>query len=221
MNDNFNVKEFYLAHKKQEEKEFSLKTGLSVRHSFQSWDEGQPNREVFYVKKFSKKECFGINNDGGTLSYLIPETSTTSILLLFDSSAEFIKIIEYFLQWKKNEIDIFGEHAPLLVNALKRGAMGNPTNECIFIDENMVCIAKRIGLSCQRGFTEQDFEMIQEQSLNLLEYRIKSMIQVTEFEGYTTFDKFRINISEGLSLLKAAKKIYNLYDFISSLDDYD
>jgi len=208
-NFDFDARSFYKNHVAEQEAAFTSQTGLPVRYKFQSWDEHIKNDsasdEAFFVKTVSEKECYGVEC-GGMITYLLPISSTDSILLLFDNS--FGEILSEIAQLSEEQFDVFSKYIPSIMSGLYNSASSNYDDYCLFVDEEMACVATRVNFSPLRSKNIlQDFEeSVLTEAIDLLGYRLQCSEEVASFEGYSPSDLRKITIKEGLSLMKYGAK---------------
>lgn len=211
----FDIRAFYKESKAKEEKTFTQRTGLSIRHSFEQYNSGTDREEVFAVKTNSKKECFGIEFHG-SISYMLPVSYNEVVLLIFDESL--MPIINELSNWSEPRLKVFGKHVPSLMTALTNAVQGELYDFGIFVDEEMLCFAKQIEYplfdKIDEGYIAEP-ELIGE-VLSLVNYRNQCTEEITSFAGFTSKEENEIALKEGFTLVKKGFRYMRLMDYVST-----
>lgn len=214
MSESFNIREFYKESVAKEEADFINSTGLSIRHCFQQYNKGGDNEEVFAVKTFSKKNCFGLEFCG-SISYLVPINYSEVLLFIFDRSL--MPVINTVSNWSEPRIKKYGEYIPSLMNAMENAFNGDLSTIGIFVDEDMLCFAKQIEYHLFEKIGEG---YIAEPSLftevlSLVQYRNTCAEEITSFNGFTAQDENEIAFKEVVSSVKKGLRYMRLMNYIS------
>ena len=214
MSADFNIREFYRESVAKEEADFVESTGLSIRHHFQQYNEGGDNEEVFAVKTFSKKNCFGLEFCG-SISYLVPINYSDVLVFIFDGSL--MSVINNVSNWSEARIKKYGNYVPSLMNALENAVNGDLSTIGIFVDEDMLCFAKQIEYNF---FEKMEEGYIAEPSLfseilSLVQYRNTCAEEITSFNGFTAQDENDIVFKEAISSVKKGLRYMRLMNYIS------
>lgn len=214
MND-FNIRSFYKESKANEEKAFTENTGLSIRHSFQQYNEGTDNDDVFAVKTPSKKECFGVEFHG-SISYFLPTSHEEVLVLIFDKS--FMPIINAISSWSEPRIKVFGKHIPSMMKALLNAAQNDFSEFGIFVDEEMLCFAKQIEYplfdNINKGYIAEP-SLISE-VISLVQFRNQCEYELTAFDGFSAKEESEITLREGYAMVKKGLRYVRFADYLSS-----
>lgn len=219
MSGSFNIRKFYKESKSKEEEEFCKGSGMSIRYSFQQYNEGGDNEEVFVVKSLSQKTCFGIEFHG-SISYLLPINRQEAILLIFDESL--MTVVEELSNWSESRLSVYERYAPLLITSMLNASQGKLATLGIFIDEEMLCFAKQIKYpifdKIKDGYIVEP-ELINK-ILALVQYRNLCVEEVTSFDGFSDREEKEIVIKEGISIVKKGLRYKKFMDFVISFDSF-
>lgn len=213
----FDIKKFYKEQNVQEEMSFTQSTGIPIRHSFQQYNEGTDNEEVFAVKTISKRESFGIDFHG-SVSYLLPITQQDTLLFIFDKSL--MPIINVLSDWSEPRLEIYGRHVPSLMNALQNAVLGELYDIGTFVDDEMLCFVKQINYplidKIKEGYIA-DYGLIGE-VLSIIQYRNKCESEIISFEGFSEKEEKEIALKEGLNIVRKGLRYVRFFDFVSSAE---
>lgn len=216
-NNDFNVRDFYREYEKDEEISFTKRTGLLIRKEFQPWYAGDGHDEIFALMTYSGKECIGVCC-GGIISYLLPLESQSAIILIFD--ANFYSITKELAQWSDTQLEMFTKYVPSLMKGFQNGYSGYFNDNSIFVDEEMVCFAKRIQnfLIDEIGEEKYFTSVIIPSILDVLDYRQKCVEELNSFKGFSQNDLYKIKLKEGISLFRKGFRYVRLVNFISMIN---
>lgn len=213
----FNIREFYKENKAREEASFSHSTGLTIRHFFQQYNEGDNCEDVFAVKSISKKECIGIEFHG-SISYMLPVSHHEVLVFIYDASL--MPIINELLNWSEPKLKVVGRHIPSLMNGISNAVQFILTDVGVFVDEDMLCFVKQIEYPLFEKINDgciAEPKLIGE-VLALIQYRNQCEQELSSFEGFTQREKNEIILKEGLAFVKKRLRIMRFMDYVS-VDD--
>lgn len=214
--NNFNIRSFYKEREANKEKAFTENTGLSIRHSFQQYNEGTDSDDVFAVKTSSKKVCFGVEFHG-SISYLLPASHEKVLVFIFDKS--FMPIINAISSWSEYRIKVFGKHIPSMMNALSNASQNDFGKFGIFVDEEMLCFAKQIEYplfdNINKGYITEP--LLIREVISLVQFRNLCESELTAFNGFSAKEESEIALREGFAMLKKGLRYARFADYLSSI----
>ena len=212
----FNIRQYYKDTIAKKEKDLSDSTGLKIRHEFQPYNSGTKDEDVFFVRT-TDRECYGMEF-GKAIFYFSPLDNSSMVIFIFDSSlVEFVKTL---INMPNERLEVFGKYIPSIIAGARNAAKGIFYDYCFYLDENQVCIAKRIDYSLleklENGYWAEP-ELIHD-FVALINYRNRCVEEITSFPGFSDSDEREILLKKGLNFIEEHIDIPQLFEFFASLN---
>ena len=208
----FNIRQFYKDTKRQQEQALSDATGLAIRHDFQQYNTGGKDMELFIVKT-PYRECFGLEF-GGSVSYFFPINRNEILIFILDE--QLMPIVDTLGDWSEIRLEMVKKYLPSIINGAIRASDGDFSDYGFFVEEDSVCIAKRINYSLVDNLDEGymvDPELLTK-VLDLIKYRNQCVEELVSFKGFTSSDERMIAIKEGVKLIRKGLKMIDFSELI-------
>ena len=131
-----------------------------------------------------------------------------------------MSITKELIQWSDAQLEVFAKYVPLLMTGFNNGYNGYFDDYSIFVDEEMVCFAKRINNVVVDEIDKEEYfsSVVIPSILDVLDYRLKCLEELDSFNGFSQSDINKIKLKEEFSIFRKGLRYVRLVNFISMIN---